>query len=396
MLPSLLPTVPASHSARVVIVGAGLGGLCAAHLLQEAGVGPCLVLEARGVPGGRILSVPGSVQPAGSAAPAEDRFDLGPTWFWPELQPELQRLIDGLGLRRFAQFEQGDMVIERSRHEPPLRMRGPLGSPPSMRLQGGMAMLVEALQRRLAGTRIATDQAVRRVRCLGAAIEIDTLGPGGDTTTWQAEHLLLALPPRLAATAIEFSPALPPALQQQWLGTATWMAPHAKYLALYDQPFWRELGLSGAARSAVGPLGEIHDASMPDGSAALFGFFGVAAATRQAAGEDALRSHCRAQLQRLFGPQAAAPRAEFIKDWASDPHTATAADLDPGGHPAHAPAATAASGVWHGRLTGVASEWSPQFPGYLAGALEAARLGTAALVAAAAAGRPPGVAPAAP
>jgi len=26
-------------------------------------------------------------------------------------------------------------------------------------------------------------------------------------------------------------------------------------------------------------------------------------------------------------------------------------------------------------LTGIASEWSPQFPGYLAGTIEAARLG---------------------
>jgi len=40
-----------------------------------------------------------------------------------------------------------------------------------------------------------------------------------------------------------------------------------------------------------------------------------------------------------------------------------------------APAASAVSGRWCGRLTGIASEWSPQFPGYLAGAVEAARLG---------------------
>lgn len=96
------------------------------------------------------------------------------------------------------------------------------------------------------------------------------------------------------------------------------MAPHAKYLAVYDKPFWREQGLSGEARSARGPMGEIYDASIPGGSAALFGFLGVPAAVRRSVPEEALLSHCRAQFARLFGPQAATPQAEFIKDWAQD------------------------------------------------------------------------------
>lgn len=41
-----------------------------------------------------------------------------------------------------------------------------------------------------------------------------------------------------------------------------------------------------------------------------------------------------------------------------EPHTAT----------------TAASGPWSGRVTGIASEWYPQFPDYVAGAIEAAGL----------------------
>src|SRR3546814_5242306 len=68
--------------------------------------------------------------------------------------------------------------------------------------------------------------------------------------------------------------------RSQWRETATCMAPHAKYVAIYDAPFWREQGLSGEVRSARGPMGEIHDASMPGGSAALFGFLGVPARTR--------------------------------------------------------------------------------------------------------------------
>ncbi|MFC4931021.1 hypothetical protein [Massilia sp. GCM10023247] len=92
-----------------------------------------------------------------------------------------------------------------------------------------------------------------------------------------------------------------------------------------------------------------------------------------------LRAHCRAQLARLFGAQAASPKAEFIKDWAADPLTSTRADLDPAGGHAAAPEAGIAAGPWAGRLAGIASEWSQPFPGYLAGAVDAAALGVAAL-----------------
>ena len=219
---------------------------------------------------------------------------------------------------------------------------------------------------------------MRRLRSTPQHVELhseNVNGAQGQVTTWRAEHVLLALPPRLVESSIEFTPALPPSLTGQWRATATWMAPHAKYIALYDTPFWREKGLSGEARSACGPLGEIHDASMPGGSAALFGFFGVPADVRQSVPEAELKAHCRAQFARLFGSQAAMPKAEFIKDWALDPFTATAADLQSTGQHAQAPAPTATSGPWSGRLTGIASEWSPQFPGYVAGAIEAASLG---------------------
>ncbi|MFS0906790.1 hypothetical protein AB3N02_27595 [Priestia aryabhattai] len=58
------------------------------------------------------------------------------------------------------------------------------------------------------------------------------------------------------------------------------MAGQAKAVAIYDRPFWRELGLSGFVSSWVGPLQEIHDASPDVGSGALFGFLGIPARMR--------------------------------------------------------------------------------------------------------------------
>ncbi|WP_028997227.1 flavin monoamine oxidase family protein [Azohydromonas australica] len=365
------------RTARVAIVGGGLSGLYAAFLLEQRGVQDYVLIEARERFNGRIASL----SAGGAATPGNlDRFDLGPTWYWPELQPGFDQLVRELGLQVFEQHEAGDMVVERSPGARPMRMRGYASSPSALRLDGGMETLTDALRRKLDPARLVTGRHVRRLRCTGPHVELEAEDVHGIVSSWRVEHVLLAAPPRLCMATMAFAPALPQALSRQWQDTATWMAPHAKYVAVYDTPFWRGQGLSGEARSMAGPLGEIHDASMPGGAAALFGFLGVPAQARMNIPEDVLRSHCRAQLARLFGPQAATPRADALKDWALDPCTATAADVDGAAHHAAAPDAAVASGPWAGRLTGIASEWSPSFPGYLAGAVEAAQLGVVALL----------------
>ena len=50
-------------------------------------------------------------------------------------------------------------------------------------------------------------------------------------------------------------------------------------------------------------------------------------------------------------------------------------DLDMTSEHGRAPDITAINGVWKQRMTGVGSEWSAQFPGYVAGAIEAASIG---------------------
>ncbi len=354
---------------RIAIVGGGLAGLYAAYLLEQKGIHDYVVLEAREGWGGRIATTPSITESS-----ALDRFDLGPTWFWPDYQAQLDRLIQSLGLERFAQYEKGSMLVERTPHGAAERMPGYTYVPPSMRLIGGMSALIDALRRPLPAHKLLLNHRVRHIRSEGQHVELD-VEAAQQAITFRVESLLLAVPPRLAATTIEFLPELPGPLLQAWRATATWMAPHAKYLAIYDEPFWRAQALSGEARSACGPLGEMHDASMPGGSAALFGFFALPAALRKGIPEETLRLHCRAQFTRLFGERAATPRADFLKDWAADSWTATEADQSEVAQHGSAPPSSAAEGPWRGRLTGIASEWSPQFPGYVAGAVEAAALG---------------------
>ena len=370
----------------IAIIGGGLSGLYAAFLLEQRGI-DCILLEARDRLGGRIAVAKSSSNKASvdmssksqssDNEKSNDGFDLGPSWFWPEYQPQLSSLIETLNLPRFAQFEDGDMMVERTANELPVRTQGYQSSPPSMRLVGGMAALIDALYARLNPTRIITGQIVKRVIKTDHYIDIESecsaeQMTAGQITTYQAQHVLLALPPRLAAANINFEPALPQPLITEWQETATWMAPHAKYVAVYDSPFWRNQGLSGSARSAIGPLTEIHDASLVEGEGALFGFFGVPAHVRQSVSEMELKAHCRAQLVRLFGVQADKPTAEYLKDWAQDSLTATPADASGSGQHAGAPNAKPNTGVWQDCLTGSASEWSEAFPGYIAGAIDAA------------------------
>ena len=364
--------------ASVAIIGGGLSGLYAAYLLEKKGI-DYVLLEARPTLGGRIVTAKLPKDNEGI-----NSFDLGPSWFWPAYQQQLAQLIGELQLESIAQFEDGDMMVERSLNEPAVRKHGYKSSPPSMRLKGGMAALIEALYLHLDASRILTGQIVSQLNNTGQSIEIEVINEvksedaSGQIMTWQAQHVLLALPPRLAAESIQFQPALPTNLSAQWQQTATWMAPHSKYVAVYETPFWQKQGLSGAARSSQGPMVEIHDASdIPElgGSGALFGFIGVPASVRQSISEEVLKTYCRAQLVRLFGAEAENPKIEYLKDWAQEPFTATAADISSGGQHASAPASKATSGVWGNCLTGIGSEWSTQFPGYLAGAIDAADKG---------------------
>ena len=239
-----------------------------------------------------------------------------------------------------------------------------------MRLKGGTSAIVAALVNGLPQERLRLEACVTRLAFRDNGVVLSAKIDDGYQETF-ARYVILAAPPRLLAYAMTFDPVLEPGTLERWRNAATWMAPHAKFFALYRRPFWREAGLSGTAQSAAGPLVEIHDATTSSGEAALFGFFGIGREQRIAIGEDALIRASVAQLVRLFGSDAGRPRATLFKDWAADALTATSADMIAETHPVPNDRPWIA-GAWAQRASLACSETSSTDPGYLAGALDAA------------------------
>jgi monoamine oxidase len=353
-------------SAQVLVIGGGLSGLTAAHALNRAGVAFQLI-EARDRLGGRILSVDATGIGTGP-------FDLGPSWFWPGMQPAFGQFVQSIGVPSFPQADAGDLLFQRE-HGSAQRYPGMQQEPASMRMGGGTAALISALARDLPTGAVRLKTRATRLALSSTGVDVTT--EGGELLS--ASHVLLALPPRLLAAQVHFDPPMPPAIVRLWHGTPTWMAPHAKFVAVYERAFWGDAGLSGMARSQAGPLVEIHDATTADGEAALFGFVGVSAEARAQAGQANVITAAVQQLGQLFGPQAMQPKATLYKDWAADPLTAAPADLTSTEHPT-ATRHPWVEGDWQHRLTLIGSETSLTEPGYLAGAHEAAERGTAALV----------------
>ena len=364
--------VPASESEMdsansrvlpVAIIGGGLAGLQAARLVHEAGVG-FRIFEARDRLGGRILSADAA------GRPAEDGFDLGPSWFWPNMHPAMATALAQLGLAAFPQHDEGDVLVERLPSRPPQRFAGSRQEPHSMRLAGGTGALVRALAGVLPEGSIQLSSWVTRIALEGDHVRLMLRQPDGGNESILAAQVIAALPPRLLEASIAFEPAIDPAVRLRWRDTPTWMAPHAKFVAIYDRPFWRTAGLSGMAQSAVGPMGEIHDATTASGAAALFGFLGIDADRREAAGTALLIHACLDQLVRLFGDEAGRPAATLLMDWTAEVFTATADDRRGGAHPVPQRGPWV-SGAWRGRLSLAGSETSASDPGYLAGAIDA-------------------------
>ena len=343
-----------------IIIGAGISGIYAASLLAAKGES-FLVLEARDRVGGRILS------------PDHQGYvtDLGPSWYWPEINPRINALVQELGLSAYPQYDDGfarfQTVDGRVRTVNGYRME-----PPSWRISGGMIALVDGLCRKIPAESILLNHPVCELEREESRVLVSVGTPGQEPLSrLRAKRVLLAIPPRLAAASILFTPELSHELTQAMLRTSTWMAGQAKFFALYDRADWRRAGLSGEGFSQLGPLSEIHDASNGmDDPFGLTGFVGIPAAQRK--NRQMVVQAILHQLQLMYGEPAGRPAAVFYQDWAQEEFTATEYDQRAAhDHPLYQPPA-GKTDIWDGLVVFMGSETSHELGGYIEGALASA------------------------
>ena len=348
------------------IVGGGLCGLALARELHEQGR-PFAVFEARSRLGGRILCAP--------AANGTTRVDLGPTWFWPQSQPLMTKLVAELGLSSFEQHDRGIVLALTDPDKPAETTQTEGVHDGARRLAGGMVSLIDAIAERLPAECLHPGHVLSTVVRHENHVELRFLRDDAVVTV-QAHRAVLAAPPRLLAERVRFEPALDEKLHAAMLATPTWMAAQAKAIILYEQAAWRTAGQSGNAfvRHEQVVLKEIFDACDAAGTvAALGGFVALPPAVRRSfrAGLPMLMS---SQMTQVFGPRLE-EREQVFQDWASELHTCSSRDLTDfsidAAHPDYGNPVLRHP-VWGRRLHFGGSETAGHGGGHLEGALEAA------------------------
>jgi monoamine oxidase len=356
---TLEPTIHKKNQ-DTIIIGAGISGIYAASLLAEMGES-FIVLEARDRVGGRILS------------PDYKGYftDLGPSWYWPEINPRIKGLIQELGLTGYPQYNTGYgrfQAVDGSVRT----VSGYPEEPESWRVSGGMISLVDGLCKKIPKEAIMLNHPVCEIERKEdhSLVSVGILGQK-PRRRFRSSRILLALPPRLAAAAILFTPDLSHELTQAMLKTSTWMAGQAKFYAIYDRAGWRHAGFSGQAFSEYGPLVEIHDGSnRMDNPFGLTGFVGIPAAQRR--NKQMVIQAILRQLQLLYGEDAGRPATVFYKDWAMEEFTATEYDQRTvHDHPLYQPP-LGKTDIWDGLVFFMGTETSDQLGGYIEGALASA------------------------
>ena len=350
-----------------MVVGAGLAGLTTADALHAAGLS-ITVVDGRPSVGGRIKTL---VQ-------TDSWFDLGATWHWAN-QSRIRSLATEVGIEAFPQFRDGRAVVEDGPHIPPRLVDVPPPSPAELRFTGGAQALCRRLADRLPEGALLLETDVVAVSAEVSGVTVSVTDGEGRESQLSSGFAVVAVPPRLASAGITFRPSLPAALVDVMQGTPTWMAAAVKCIAVYDAPFWRDVGLSGLAFSRVGPLVEVHDGCNDDGStAALWGFLSAGHDIRDLDVERRTEA-VFAQLGRLFGPEAADPVRYYETDWSSDPYTNDVVvrfdDPLPYGHPAFA------EPLFGGRLIWAGTETAEVGGGHMEGAVRSGQRAAARVLA---------------
>ncbi|MEC5158081.1 flavin monoamine oxidase family protein [Chryseobacterium sp. MP_3.2] len=243
----------------IIIVGAGLSGFLTAYLLQKEGI-PFKIVEARNRVGGRINTI---------YRENEAPIEMGATWFNSQ-HPHLIALLEELGIERFEQFMDSKVFYQTNPNLPAQIVEVPKNEP-SYRISGGTSTLIDTLLQKLKPEDIILNQAVNHITINGKIITIKA------EKVFQADMVVLALPPKLWANRITFEPEISKDLREIALHTHTWMEDSIKIALTFAKPFWKEENIPRTLFSNVGPVVEFYDqADTKNSKYALCGFINSA------------------------------------------------------------------------------------------------------------------------
>ena len=243
------------------------------------------------------------------------------------------------------------------------------------RVAGGTQLISLRMAEQLGEGTVELEAPVRSLRHGAAGVEV-----GGDRVSVSARRAIVAVPPALAGR-IAYDPPLP-ALRD---GLCQRMVQGSviKCMAVYERPFWRERGLSGALTSVTGPVSVGFDNSPPDGSPGVLLGFLEGRAAREAAdlSRDERRRIVCGSLARHFGPEAERPLDYVDKAWGADEWSrgCYGGFMPPGAWSDHGAALREPVGPIHWAGAETAVTWNGYMDGAIASGRDAARAAAAAL-----------------
>jgi monoamine oxidase len=156
---------------------------------------------------------------------------------------------------------------------------------------------------------------VQRVQQLSDSVRVS--GPG---FTAVGRRVVIAVPVPLAGR-LDYDPPMPvsrdQAAQRLTGGAAI------KYIVLYDEPFWRNDGLTGMVISPTGAVRTVVDACPPDGTPGILTAFISGPPAREVSRltEGERRELVLRSLVRWFGPRAGRPYDVIETNWMAEPYT---------------------------------------------------------------------------
>jgi monoamine oxidase len=176
------------------------------------------------------------------------------------------------------------------------------------RFVGGSALLAERLAAKLEDI-VRLESPVSRIEVSGEKVTATTASGQLD-----GRQIIVTTPPLLAGR-IEYEPALPHWREQ--LTQRTPMGSVIKCQVIYDEPFWRNEGLSGQATGDGEGSRVVFDNSPPDGSPGILLAFLEGDEARRLSREpaDLRRRTVVDSLVRYFGPRAGKPEGYLELDW---------------------------------------------------------------------------------